>query len=1085
MKALKLFLSVILFCAAATAQTTFASLTGAVTDPSGMAVIGAQVEIVNVETGYRYTTKSNEAGLYTFSQLREGSYRLTVSLTGFKEFVAKDIGLVALDARRIDARLELGAVSTKVEVTASGPALIETEMPRVSDTLEAFTLAFMPTDSRNLTHFIPLVPGAYQDTSGFRSFSGSLMHQNDSSMDGVSMGNGDSGGQIGPLTNYIESFQEVHVDLANNSAEFGTIGQVTVVSKSGTNKLHGSLFDYYDSPWFRARSYYANARSAGVDHTPGLSVGGPVFLPKIYNGHDKTFFFYSMETSRGNVSQTTLTPSVPLAAWRKGDFSGQGTTIVDPFNNRTPFPGNQLPASRISPVSQKLQDLFYPLPNFGNQNLFATKNYRETVLYPHTPDTYFTVRLDHRISDKSSIYGRMSWYNMLQQKYDNSLSLIGRDWTKRDDRSSNVSYSYSFSPHLFNEIRGGFAWNNEPRHGPQMGKQMVDQLGLVGLIDNLPDIPGIPNVSFSNLSLTGITQLATRIPGYKNFPLQFTDHLSWFHGRHAFKGGFNSVRVEYEDGQQNSNLFGNMSFSNRFTGQTYSDFLLGIPTTMSRAYPSLIIDRVRWSLGFFFTDEFKVSAHLTLNLGARYDLNTNWRETHGYQSIFDFTSGDVVVPNGALKRVDPLMPLNYLKVVQASQVGMPSSLLQTDKNNIAPRIGLAWRPWSNHTVLRTGFGVYYDVLPGDITTGGVPFVVNEPSYTNPTTGPTVVFPRVFPAQGTGGPSTVTLPKDFNPNLRVPYSMQYSFTIEHERWNTGFHASYIGLGERQDIWAQNVNQRPVDARLYIQKVNEAMYPQYTAITYHSNGIGQEYNSLVVGAKRRFSHGLYYELNWIWARELGYQTDPENSLDMRRERGPVSYIPTHRITGNFIYALPFGRHAHYFPNASRWLDGLIGGWHLSGIYAVYSGQFLTPQWTGPDPVGTANTTSSTPANVTNLPNILHNPNLPKSQRTVDRYFDVTAFGPFTPGHFGTASNGCIKGPGSQAWNSGLYKQITIHERALLRLELTGTNIFNHPNWSNPGVTITSTGSAGVISDMSGTSASDSTGQRSMRMGVRLEW
>lgn len=1090
MNASKFLLRALVLCAVAVGpsygQTTFASLTGTISDPSGMAVVGAKIEAIHARSNYRYTTESNEAGIYTFSQLREGDYELRVNAVGFKEYLAKGIGIASLDVRRIDVRLELGAVGTSVEVTAAGAALIETEIPRVGDTREAETLKFMPTGERNLTHFLPLSPGVLADTSGFRSMAGSRETQNDSTMDGVTLGNGESGGQIGPLTNYIESFQEVRIDIANNSAEFNTVGQITVVSKSGGNKLHGSLFDYYSSPWFRARKYYADHRAAGVRHNPGVSIGGPVFLPKVYDGHNKTFFFFSMETARGNITEDTLTPTVPLAAWRNGDFSGLAprTTVVDPLANRTAFPENRIPAARINPVSRQIQEKFYPLPNFGDPNVLASKNYRETTVVPFNGNTYFTARLDHRLSSKSLVYGRYSWYRMVNTPYDNDLALIGRRWQQRDCRSFNLSYSYSLTPKLFNEFRWGFAYNDNPRHGPQMGKQLVQELGLVGLVDNLPDINGIFKVNFSGLGLTAITQQDWRVPGYKNFPMQFQEHLSWFRGRHSFKGGFNMSRVSYTDGQANSNLFGSATFSNRFTGYPYADFLLGIPTTVSRAYPHLIINRTRWASGFFFTDDFKFSRRLTLSLGVRYDYNLNWKETGGYQSEFDIASGKIVVPNGSLSKVSPLMPKGYVGVVEAGTLGLPGALLKTDRNNIAPRIGVAYRPWNNRTVFRAGYGIYYDGVPGDIVVGGVPYVINEPSYTNPTSAPDVIFPRVFPAT-IGGPSTVSIPRAFRSDLQLPYAMQYSFTVEHERWNTGLRASFIATNERQGIWTQDVNQRIPDTRPYIAKVNEARFPQFRSVNYRSNGLTHQYNSLTLGAKRRLSRGLYYQGNWVWARDIGYDSSPENSYNLKRERGVTAHIPTHRITGNFVYLLPFGRRARFFPGAGRWLDALIGGWHLTGIYAQFSGQFLTPDWSGPDPVGTSQTSSATPANVTIRPNALRDPNLPKSQRTADRYFDVQAFGPPTPGNYGTASRGCIKGPGSQTWSAGLYKQFQLVERAVLRLELTGTNMFNHPNWSNPGVNVTSLGSAGVISGMSGTSPSDPTGQRTMRMGVRLEW
>lgn len=367
----------------------------------------------------------------------------------------------------------------------------------------------------------------------------------------------------------------------------------------------------------------------------------------------------------------------------------------------------------------------------------------------------------------------------------------------------------------------------------------------------------------------------------------------------------------------------------------------------------------------------------------------------------------------------------------------------------------------------------------------MPFLINEPSYTNPANAPTVILPRVFPTS-VAGPTTVSLPPAVRTDLRTPYSQQYNLTVEHERWSTGFRLSYIGTNTRQGDWSRNINQPVADTRRYIDKPR--LFPTYPAINYISNGAGHQYHSMTIEAERRFAKGLAYQLSWVWARDIGdleRGETSENAYNRARERAVWLDIPTHRTSGYVIYELPFGRGKRYLSGAHPLVRAAAGGWEISAVYQYYSGQFLTPLWTGPDPTGTAFTSSGTAAQVTIRPNQLRDPNLPSGERTVARWFDVTAFGAPTPGSFGNSAKGVIKGPGSNIWDVGFAKHFDIGERMRFRWELTATNFFNHPNWNNPGVTITSAASAGVISGVGDVSSLDASGPRSFRMGLRLDW
>lgn len=1067
------------------AQSTFASLTGSVTDSQGLAINGASIRAVHTASGFVTTVASNGQGVYTLAQMKQGEYRVEVRFAGFRTFEAQNLILEAMNIRRLDVRLEPGSVENSVQVTA-GVALIETDTGRISDTKNAEVLKSIPLNSRALWGYVALNPGVAQATSSssYRRFSGSRLNQSDATIDGITTNNGMDGGQVSPLVNYIESFEEVRVDLANNTAEFANLGQVTVVSRSGSNRVRGTAFDYYSTPMFRARNPFALERTTGVTHFPGYSIGGPVMLPKIYDGRNKTFFFHSYELTKGSQVATLFNPTVATPNWRQGNFTG--SSIRDPSNGNVPFPGNQIPAARISGVARKIQDRFFPLPNFGDPNQFQSQNFRQILNRPRDPENYITGRIDHRFSDKSSLFGRYTYNRAIDRRYEGALPAIGQRDGRRDTRAFTLSHSYVFRPNLLNEARWGYAFNDSPRKGAINGKQLIAELGITGLVDDLPDREGLLVTRFSQLGLTGIAAPEWRTPGFSSLLNQFQDNLSFFRGKHSVKMGIQLGRVGFSELQQSANQFGNITFSNRFTGHPYADFLLGIPTSSVRAFAPLRQDTVRWTYDFFVAEEYKVSRKLTLTMGLRYEFHPPPKEKNGLISVFDIVSGRIIIPDGTLSKVSPLMPRGYVDIVEAGKANYTGgALVRTDRNNFAPRLGAAFRPWGNKTVFRAGFGMFYDIVPRGATTIGTPFNLSEPVFTNPIDNPTVIFPRIFPSSA-GGLSSVNLPSAVREDLRIPFSMQYNFTIEQEWWRTGFRLSYIGTNTRQGEYRIDVNQPVPDARAFVDKPRP--FPRYPAISYLTNGAGHQYNAFTAEVKRNLTGGLHLQASYQLARDIGdleRGDSPEDAYDRRRERGVWADIPTHRLNWNFVLPLPFGKGKRYFASAGKLAGLVVGGWQISGIYVINSGQFLTPLWTGPDPTGTAFTASRTPAQVTIRPNALRNGNLPTGERSVDRWFDVGAFTAPSAGAFGNSARGVIKGPGIHVFQSGVYKTIPLGERVMLRGELTGQNIFNHPNYSAPGMNINAPANAGVITDVGGVQMLDPSAARSLRLGVRLEW
>ncbi len=434
----------------------------------------------------------------------------------------------------------------------------------------------------------------------------------------------------------------------------------------------------------------------------------------------------------------------------------------------------------------------------------------------------------------------------------------------------------------------------------------------------------------------------------------------------------------------------------------------------------------------------------------RYELHPPWSSTNGLASAFDPATGKIVIQDGSQNKISPYFPANYVGIETASQAGYRAgSLIETDKNNWAPRVGAAWRPWGDKTVFRAGFGIFYDLVPTQVSMGSTPFSVSPASYTNPTKAtagnPILVLPLVYPTTPIDA-STIGLPSAFKKDLRIPYSIQYNITLERQIGDMGVRLSYVGTGTRQGEYQENINQPLPGPGLYINKPR--LFPQFGNITYVTNGAGHQYNGLNTEVKRPLAAGLTFDFNWTWARDIGdleRDQQPENSYDLQRERAPWADIPKHRITNDLLYDLPFGRGRKWMAKDSRPMELLLGGWEITQALTYNTGFFLTPLWTGPDPTGTAFTSNSTAPTVTIRPNGIADPNLSSSQRAVNDWYNLAAFTPPAPGTFGTAAKGTIVGPSNFTVDAGIAKNFNVSERVRIRLEFTGTNIFNHTNFN----------------------------------------
>jgi outer membrane receptor protein involved in Fe transport len=766
------------------------------------------------------------------------------------------------------------------------------------------------------------------------------------------------------------------------------------------------------------------------------------------------------------------------------------------------YADGRIPASVLNPVALRIQERFYPLPNTGNTAVLQTNNFRETVPSERSKPYYAIARLDHNFSAVDRIYGRFTLHQTTNPQWEGSLPTFGMREQLRQNKALTLSYTRILGPALVTEFRGGHTYNNNPIAGPLGGREVVESLGLVGLAPGLPDVSGLLKVSFPGSGLTGLTQVDWRNPGFLNRINQFQNQTTWLRGTHSVKAGAEIRRVDWEEEAASANLFGNLEFTGRFTavpgvansGHPYADFLFGVPATAARAFPPIGYRRQRWTYDFFAQDDWKVTQDLTLSLGLRYDVHPGWIERDDRQAFFDITSGRIVVPDGGRDKVSPLMPISYVDVVTAGSLGLPSrTLIRTDRNNFAPRLGIAYRPFGGRqTVVRGGYGLYYDMSPIDIWAARAPFVFQETTFTNPTT-PAIVLPTVFPAAGTSGPATIGLPLAVNPDLKLPYSHQWNVTVEHERWNTGFRVSYVATLGRDMWYTRDANAPQPDGRLYIEKPRP--FPQYADISYADNGATHDYHGVTFEAERRISKGLFFQMAYTVARDDGetleWTTAIENPFDLKRERGRDIATPAHRLTTAVMYELPFGRDRIWLRDAPWLVDAALGGWQLSAVGYQQTGGYLTPTISVPDPTGTRFTTTATRPIVTIRPDQLRDPNL--EDPTIAAWYDVGAFGAPAVGRFGTSPRGAIEGPGLNVWHLGVHKKFRVADRAgapTVRIELTTTNIFNQAQWANPNatglnVTPTNVGAGRVTAVGGGATFIQQADMRRMRLGLRVAW
>jgi hypothetical protein len=1036
---MKLILAFFLLVTPAFAQLDSGTIVGYVRDQSGAAVQSATVLITSQATNAQWTVTSDDHGDYVSPPLRAGMYSVRVEAPGFKSATKENITVQVQDRLRIDFDMSIGAVSENVEVSADSQ-VIQTETSSLGQVISSKQITDLPLNGRDYVQLATLTTGVVRTSSGTNgniggsstggqnSFvaNGARGTLNNFLLDGIDNNSNDNGGLI--LRTSVDAIEEFKIQTNSFSAEFGRSGgaAINAVIKSGTNSIHGTLFEFFRNSALDARDFFEDpaAKKASFKQNQfGVTLGGPILKNKL-------FAFGDYQGTRIRNPQTLIS-SVPTAAVRTGDFSGTENAVIFDPQTGLPFPGNVIPADRIDPISQAMLNL-YPLPN--------TDGFRNNFRISPTENDRIDQgdgRLDYNISSSNQLFGRYSMSGRLDVVPTPLPGLAngGGGATGKgfeDTKGAALGYTHIFSPSVVNEFRLGFNYVHVRRGVPLEGNQLPPpELRVPGVPDN-PSTNGITLFRPNGYRRTGDPGFAPTILASQE--RQIRDVLSLNRGRHTIKVGAEMRWSEFNIFQV-ADPNGTFTFTGQFTsdpagivdsGSSVADELLGLPLTSSIS-TLLNLGNRQHVPNVFAQDDFKVNRHLTLNLGVRYDYFSPIVEVNNKQSNFDYSSGEIIVAN---------------------RNGASRGLVDVDKHNISPRIGFAWSPFdSGKSVLRGAYGIFYSGQ--EIRTAApLQLAYNVPFFSRPlfiSDGITPLltvsggFPAVDPANAINPPVT-----SVDRRLKTPYYQQWNLAVEQALpAKISLEIAYAGSKgtHLQVVTDQNQVQTPGPGDVQSRRP----FPDFNSFTSIQNRGNSTYHSLQLKVQKRYSFGLSFLSSYTLSKAINdlpeiccAQPFPQNSYDLRAEKGLADFDQRQRWVTSFDYELPFGRgRRHNIEN--RALDLMAGGWHVGGIFTMASGFPFSPL-IGFDP-------SNTGSQGLLRADRVGNGNLPSGQRSPDLWFDINAFASPADFTFGNAGRNILTGPGETVLDGSIRKEFNLIKEQKLEFRAEFFNMLNHPYFAQP--------------------------------------
>jgi hypothetical protein len=1035
------------------AQTT-GSIVGRVTDSSGATVPAAKVELTNQDTGIANSAEATGQGEFVFPRVDPGKYRLTVSSNGFKTTIKENIDIQVNQTAREDFSLQVGQVSSTVDVTGQA-AIVQSETSSVGSVVDNAQIKAMPLNGRtNIFGLMALAPGVQQSGQN-PSISGSAFRGGTSStVDGAS--NDDTANER-LLANVpsLDSISEFKVVSSLAPAEFGKASAVITATKSGTNELHGSLFAFNRNAFLAAKNHGAEnlAVPAFNRNEYGGSVGGPVLKNKL-------FYFGSFEGLR-LIQPTTTTLAFPNTTMKTGDFSSLlPATVVKVPGTQTPFAGNMLPSSLISPISQQFLK-FMSTPNLAGSGPGGLGSNFVANVPSEQPNDRYSGRADYHISDKDTVFVRYFWTN--NGPYSTAGGGVMFDnWDGFGITTKNFAAEYTriLTPSMVNVFDVGLS-NWQDYRTPQ--NHNFDPSTIIpGDPAPLPGLGGLPTIS-----ITGFTTLQDQ-PGSAdtNKNDTFSDAFIWNHGKHNLKAGFSFGRLSTVNQQNSTPYRGSFSFDGRYTGNSFADFLIGDLAGSSRTTSNFVLDDLGYRAAAYVQDDWRVTSRLTLNYGLRWDYQSPW-EPRNQLATWDSNLNSLVVING---QADPAWN-GAVPIVSGSSVGMnASNYMNLGKANFAPRFGSAYRPFNtSRFVIRGGYGIYYVPLSlydanVDIRDLGLnpPFRATQTFYGSNNGIPNITWNNAFP----GVTSVSSNPDVYGvaPNFRLGYEQEWNFALEFEPIkDTAVHVTYLGNKGTHLVQSLDVNQ-PLPSPLPIQSLRP--YQPWGNITYYESDRNQNLNQLQIGATRRFAD-LQFGVEYQFTRALGpnYQgSEPYDNSNLNLDYGNLgTYVRNYAVI-NYIYNLPFGKNQKFFSSASPVVDKLISGWQLAGIATLSSGPFAS--------VNFNSTLTGWPSG---RANIVGNPTL--SNQTQYQWFNAAAFAVPSAYTFGNSASNLIQTPGTHSWDTGIFKQTPLTERLHLEIRMEAFDVLNHGDLGNLATNISLPTQVGI--------SSTRVNSRVLQFGARLSF
>ncbi len=1082
------------------AQSTFGSIVGTVKDSSGALVPGASVRLTNLGTGAERTVITDQHGDYSFLNLNPGRYQVSVTASGFESTDFSDLDLQSRETKRVDATLKLGAASETVMVQGSSAGVITTDVSNLAETKTGRELTELPvavysrsTGSTSPIDTLSTEPGVQVDDSNDLVIDGTTPALMSYTIDGISSVDVENSGPINELFPSFNSISEIRISGSNNNAEFSGVSDVTTTSKSGTNVLHGGVFENLQNTVLTAGNPFTHSTPTIIMNDFGGFLGGPISIPHLFSGKDKAFFFMSYEGLR-LPRQVPLITNVPSEDMRVGNLVDylNGTPIYNP-DGTSINPAN-VP---ISQVSANMLQYFFPHPNSGSSTDYQN-NYRVNYPAPISSDQA-DLRLDYVITSKQSMFVRGTYKtrsvitppnpNCPGYCINAGSPITGAFGYPEDDQGVTFSHNYAISGSLVNEFRAGFNGIHQTYamlEGTSAG--YLTQSGIQGITPN--PTPTAPDMNITGFMITGGGNPSVQ---HSNI-VQALDNFTWSKGKHTFKFGADlrhmtdhddNVFGNYSSGQyyfNNSTQYSDVNGNPVFIGDPYTAFLLGYPDYTYNAeqitHPAM--NGRGWGYGFFGQDDWKITPRLTLNLGLRYELHPPLTDKEYNTAAFLPTynvggvTGAVVVPNQTAlgyTSSDFATSIAPSPILTASQAGIPTALRYTYMKDFGPRLGFAWRlAGTDKTVLRGGWGRFIEQPLGFSLVSGwavsSSFVnYTAQSQTAPGGSPTISFPSPFST--TVVPGGAAFEYAFPIHYVDPSVQQWNLTLEQDLGHDiGMRLSYIGShGSNLETFV-DLNQVPPNTIGWSNAFPlYAPFQTWSYIQSIVNGAQSNYNSMSAALTKRFVNGLQFQASYMWTRDLsdaqGYAptsiTTEGDSISSDRfnlglDYGNVSFDRRNRFLATYLYELPFGKTKRFLSTGGA-VNTIVGGWQLGGVVVLQSGAFLTPYQVTTDPGGTnllSNAGSTRADRVPGVPIYLHG--VPSSAGD-PTFLNVNAFAdpPNNSASFGNAGVGNVVGPGTESWSMSLIKSTPIWEGGTFHFGAQAANVFNHRNYETPDMNV----------------------------------